>query len=86
MLAVRCCCSNVNVVTKLLIVLLGVFMRIAVTAMTANVLRLCAGGAIAFRLLVTEVQFIDKSSLNVLLLNVIRQAGAAVDACTQADD
>jgi len=24
--------------------------------------------------------------LNVLLLNVIRQAGAAVDACTQADD
>lgn len=54
--------------------------------MTANVLRLCAGGAIAFRLLVTEVQFIDKSSLNVLLLNVIRQAGAAVDACTQADD
>jgi hypothetical protein len=40
MLAVRCRCSNVNVVTKPLIVLLGVLMRIAVTAMTANGLQI----------------------------------------------
>lgn len=41
MLAVRCRCSNVNAATKLLIALLGVFMRIAVTAMTAN-MDICA--------------------------------------------
>jgi len=37
-----------------------------------------------FRLPVTEVQFINKSSLFVLLLNVIRQAGtaAAAAACS----
>lgn len=37
----RCRCSNVNAATKLLIVLLGVLMRIAVTAITANVGQLC---------------------------------------------
>lgn len=39
--------------------------------MAANVGRLCAGGEIEFRLPITEVQFIDKSSLFILLLGVI---------------
>ncbi len=34
-----------------------------------------------FRLPVTEVQFINKSSLFVLLLNIIRHAGTAADVC-----
>jgi len=49
---------------------------------SANVGRLCAGGGLEFRLPVTEVQFIDKCSLFILLLNVIRHAGTATDACT----
>lgn len=50
--------------------------------MAYNVGRLCAGGEIAFRLPITEVQFIDKCSLFILLLNVIRHAGTAAEACT----
>lgn len=53
-------------------------------ALTHNVGRLCAGGGLAFRLPVAEVQFIDKCSLFVLLPNVIRhaQTAAAAAACT----
>jgi len=39
-------------------------------------------GNSVFRLPITDVQFIHKSSLFILLLNVIRQAGTTVDACT----
>jgi len=45
-------------------------------------LGLCAGEEIALRLPVTEFQFIDKSSLFVLLLGVIRQAGTTADSST----
>jgi hypothetical protein len=49
---------------------------------TPNVERLCAGGEIAFHLPVTEGQFIDKSSLFILLLNVVRHAGTTADTRT----
>jgi hypothetical protein len=39
-------------------------------------------GEIAFRLPVTEVQFINKSSLFVLLLGFICQARTTANACT----
>jgi hypothetical protein len=50
--------------------------------MAPNGVRLCAGGGLEFRLPVTEVQFIDKCSVFILLLNVIRQAGTPADDCT----
>jgi hypothetical protein len=63
------------------------FSRLFVVALssfrlTANVLRLCAGGGLEFRLPITEVQFIDKCSLFILLFDVIRHAGTTADACT----
>ena len=39
-------------------------------------------GDFTFRLPITEVQFIGKCSLFILLLGVIRHAGTAADACT----
>ena len=51
--------------------------------MSHNVERLCAGGEITFRLPETEVQFIDKCSLFILLLGSIRHAGTTADACTK---
>ena len=50
--------------------------------MSANVGRLCTGEETVLRQPVTEVQFIDKCSLFILLVNVIRHAGTAGDACT----
>jgi hypothetical protein len=42
---------------------------------------LCAGWEIAFRLPVTGAQFINLSSLFVLLLIDVHQAGTEADAC-----
>jgi hypothetical protein len=50
---------------------------------THNVGQLCAGGEIVFRLPVTEIQFIDKSSLFILLPNDIHHAETDADACTE---
>jgi hypothetical protein len=44
-----------------------------------NGLELCVGGNSVFCMPVTEVQFINKISLFVPLLNVIRQAGTTAD-------
>jgi hypothetical protein len=44
--------------------------------------RLCAGGEIAFRLPVTAAQFIDKSSLFILSLGIVRHAGTKADSST----
>jgi hypothetical protein len=43
---------------------------------------LCAGGEIAFRLLMAAVQFINLSSLFILSLIVVRRAGTKADAYT----
>jgi hypothetical protein len=59
-----------------------IFSLRSVVIIAGNVGRLCAGGEIAFRLPITEVQFIDKSSLFFLLLNVIRHAGTEAYVCT----
>jgi len=50
--------------------------------MTHNVDGFVQVGNSVFRLPLTEVQFINKSSLFVLLLNVIRQAGTTADEST----
>jgi hypothetical protein len=49
---------------------------------THNGIRLCAGEEIIFRLPAIEVQFIEKCSLFVVLLNVIRQADTEADGST----
>lgn len=58
------------------------FKEVVVGVIWGNVGRLCAGGGLEFRLPTTEVQFIEKCSLFFLLLNVIRHAVTAADACT----
>ncbi len=47
-----------------------------------NVGRLCAGVGIEFRRPVTEVLFIIKSSLFVLLPGIVRQPGTTAEGCT----
>ena len=52
-----------------------------VANIAGNVGRFCAGGEIAHHLSSPKGQFIDKSSLFTLLLNVIRHAAIAADIC-----